>query len=571
MNVLVQGNLLHEVGKQALDKYLERRPSTALFYDLYEVGECVTSVPKMEDYSVACETALRSEMRGIATVIRGQIEPGMESDLKIRLQALASQVDIFAGYTDAPVGYIDTWVGHIPFIINQINGPLIDIPEALANSFAVTSEADANFYVKQLTSLKYMIASVVGKFEHDLKQGWYAPDSILARAVATLRSYISVPLDLHPLYGSFEHKLSHCETMTADSRLSFLDRAKFILESSIYPAYSAAIDAVECFLSSDHAPVHSVLDLPGGTQYYQKALRYQANSLDGELLHQFGLEQMDAVNQRLARSAANFVSTETIENYLLRRSGQSRDSFDFTPALLSYLEELHERACALADHCVEGVYLEALSFKAIPPALEASATFAKYTPAGKYTPAIFWVNTAKVRQLPFSFLEVVAFHETVPGHHLQFCVARQNPALPVLLQLSLFNTFIEGWATYAEGLASTLQLYTDAASGENSHIRTEQLRAARVVADTGLHAKGWTRTQGITFLEKNAGLDADDAAAEIDRYLAVPAQAAGYQVGLATIRKLRSDEYAKYGDDFDLSRFNADFLRNGAVPFNYPG
>lgn len=569
MNCFIQGDLLHELGQQALDKYLEQRPSTALFYDLYDVGERATSGSKIEDYSVTCETALRSEMRSIATVIRENIESGMKADLKIRLQALASQVDIFAGYTDAPVGYIDTWAGHIPFIINQINGPLIDIPEALANSFAVTSEEDATFYVQRLTSLKYMIASVVEKFEQDMKQGWYAPDSILVRAVATLRSYISVPLDLHPLYGSFDHKLSLCETITVDSRLSFLDRAKSILKSSIYPEYSAAIDAVERFLFSDHAPVHSVLDLPGGTLYYQKALRYQANSLDGGLLHQFGLEQIDAVTQRLVRSTANFVSAETTESYLLRRSGQSRDSYDFTHALLSYLEELNERACALADNCVEGVYLDALSFKAIPAALEASAPFAKYTPAGKNTPAIFWVNATKVRQLPFSFMEVVAFHETVPGHHLQFCIARKNPALPVLLQLSLFNTFIEGWATYAEGLASTLQLYTDTASGENSHIRTEQLRAARVVADTGLHVKGWTRTQGITFLEKNAGLDADEAAAEIDRYLAVPAQAAGYQVGLATIRKLRSDEYAKYGDDFDLSRFNAGLLRNGAVPFNY--
>ncbi len=571
MNGFVQGSLLHEVGQQALDKYLEQRPSTALFYDLYAVGERAASAPKIEDYSVACETVLRSRMRSIATVIRGQIEPGIEADSKIRLQALASQVAIFAGYTDAPVGYIDTWAGHIPFIINQINGPLIDIPEALANSFAVTCEADAVFYVQRLASLNYMIASVVEKFEHDMKQGWYAPDSILVRAVATLRSYIGVPLDVHPLYGSFAYTLSLCEKITADSRLSFLDRAKSILESSIYPAYSAAVEAVERFLSSDHAPVHSVLDLPGGTQYYQKALRYQANSLDGELLHQFGLEQMEAVNQRLARSAANVVSTETTESYLLQRSGQSLDSFDFTHALLTYLKELNERACALADECVEGAYLEALSFKAIPPALEASAPFAKYTPAGRHSPAIFWVNAAKVRQMPFSFLEVVAFHETVPGHHLQFCVARQNPALPVLLQLSLFNTFIEGWATYAEGLASTLQLYTDAASGEHSHLRTEQLRAARVVADTGLHAKGWTRTQGITFLETCAGLDAEDAAAEIDRYLAVPAQAAGYQVGLATIRQRRCDESAKYGDDFDLSRFNAGLLRNGAVPFTYSG
>lgn len=571
MNVFVQGSLLHEFGQQALRRYLEKRPSTALFYDLYEAGERATSAPKIEDYSAPCETALRSEMRSIAAAIRGQIEPRMEADLKIRLQALASQVDIFAGYTDAPVGYIDTWAGHIPFIINQINGPLIDIPEALANSFAVTSEVDAAFYLQRLASLEYMIASVVEKFEHDIKQGWYAPDTILVRAVATLRSYISVPLDSHPLYGSFEHKLSVCEIITVDSKLSLLDCAKSILESAIYPSYCAAIDVVERFLSSDHAPVHSVLDLPGGTLFYQNALRYQANSLDGGSLHQFGLDQMDAVNQQLAQSAANFVTTETTDSYLLRRSRQSRDSFDFTQALLSYLEELTERACALADDCVEGVRLEALSFKAIPPALEASAPLAKYTPAGKNTPAIFWVNAAKVRQLPLSFLEVVAFHETVPGHHLQFCMARQNPALPILLQLSLFNTFIEGWATYAEGLASTLQLYTDAASGENSHIRAERLRAARVVADTGLHAKGWTRAQGIAFLEEDAGLDADDAAAEIDRYLAVPAQAAGYQVGLATIRKLRSDKYARHGDDFNLSRFNADVLRNGAVPFNYSG
>lgn len=181
------------------------------------------------------------------------------------------------------------------------------------------------------------------------------------------------------------------------------------------------------------------------------------------------------------------------------------------------------------------------------------------------------MNAAKVRHLPFSFLEVVAYHETIPGHHLQFCVARHNQALPVLLQLSLFNTFIEGWAAYAEELASTLQLYTGVVSGEHSHLRTEQLRAPCVVADTGMHAKRWTRTQGITFLKKNAGLDVDDAAAEIDRYLAVPAQAAGYQLGLATVRKLRSDACAKFGGGFDLSRFNEGLLRNGAVPFNYLG
>ncbi|KQW33016.1 MULTISPECIES: DUF885 domain-containing protein [Pseudomonas] len=571
MNALVQGSLLHEIGQRSLAKYLEYRPSTALFYDLYEASERAASASKVEDYTVACETALRSEMRSMASAIRKQIEPGIEADWKIRLQALSSQLDIFAGYTDAPVGYIDTWAGHIPFIINQINGPLIDIPEALANSFAVTSEADAIFYVQRLTSLSHMIASVVDKFEHDRKQGWYAPDTILARAVDTLKCYISSPFNLHPLYASFEHKLKLCEAITVDSRLSFLNHAESVLKSSIYPAYSVAIDTVERFLSSDHAPVYSVLDLPGGSQYYQNALRYQANSLDGTLLHQFGLEQIEAINHRLARSSANFLDAETTESYLLRRSGRSLESFDFTQALLSYLEELNERARALADDCVKGVNLEDLSFKAIPPALEASAPFAKYTPAGKKTPAIFWVNAAKVRQMPISFLEVVAFHETVPGHHLQFCVARQNHALPVLLQLSLFNTFIEGWATYAEGLASTLQLYTDAVSGENSHIRTEQLRAARVVADTGLHAKGWTRNQGITFLEKTAGLDTDDAAAEIDRYLAVPAQAAGYQVGLATIRKLHSDACAKYGNRFDLSRFNATLLSNGAVPFSYPG
>ncbi|MGI2028631.1 DUF885 domain-containing protein [Endozoicomonas acroporae] len=571
MSVFEKDYLLHKIGQQALDKYLEHRPSTALFYDLCEADKNEAFASKIEDYSVASETKLRSEMRNIASTIREQIEPGMEADLEVRLQALASQVDIFAGYTYSSFGYIDTWAGHIPFIINQINGPLIDIPEALANSFAVTDETDATFYLHRLTSLKHMIASVVKKFENDLKQGWYPPDSILTRAVATLRSYISVPLTSHPLYCSFEYKLSCCKEITADRRLFFLDSAKSVLESSIYPAFSEVIDAVERFLSSDHALVHSVLDLPDGAMYYQNALRHQANSLDGVLLHKFGLEQLEAINQRLAQFAEDSVSTETTESYLLRRSEQSLESFNFTESLLDYLEALNERSRILADACVEGVSLEPLIFNAIPPALEASAPFAKYTPAGKNTPAIFWVNAAKVRQLPFSFLEVVGFHETIPGHHLQFCIARQNQSLPVLLQLSLFNTFIEGWATYAEELASTLKLYTDAISGEYSHTRTEQLRAARVVADTGMHIKEWTRTQGITFLVKNAELDEDDAAAEIDRYLAVPAQAAGYQVGLATIRKLRSDAYAKHGDHFDLSRFNAGLLRNGAVPFKYLG
>lgn len=570
MKIPTQDILLHEFGQKALKAYLEKRPSTALFYDLYETGERAKSASKIEDYSVSCETILRLEMRSIASSIQGQIKPGMETDLKVRLQALLSQVHIFSGYTDEPVGYIDTWAGHIPFIINQINGPLIDIPEALANSFSVTDEEDAIFYLQRLTSLERMIASVVEKFESDLSLGWYAPDSILTKATAVLRSYISVPLTLHPLYCSLEHKISKCKAIKPSRRLLYLCRVKIILESSIYPAFSKVIDAVENFLFSTHTPVHSVLDLPGGMMYYQNALRYQADSLDGVLLHQFGLEQLNTINQRLASSKAIVVSTETTENYLLRRSKKSLGSFDFTQTLLNYLRELYERASALAVFFIKRVNLEALSFNAIPPTLESSAPFAKYTPAGKNTPAILWVNAKKVRKLPLSFLEVVAFHETIPGHHLQFCVARQNQTLPTLLQLSLFNTFIEGWATYAEELASTLQLYTDAASGERSHIGAEQLRAARVVVDTGIHVERWTRTQGITFLEKNVGLDVDDAAAEVDRYLAVPAQAAGYQVGLATIRRLRSDACAKYGDDFNLSIFNEGLLRNGAVPFNSP-
>lgn len=182
-------------------------------------------------------------------------------------------------------------------------------------------------------------------------------------------------------------------------------------------------------------------------------------------------------------------------------------------------------------------------------------------------PGIFYVNASGIERTPRRLSEPLYLHEAVPGHHFQISLQQEREDLPRFQRFADYNAFIEGWALYAESLGAELGLYQDP-SQSFSRLNSELFRAARLVVDVGLHQKNWSREQAIKFLVDTTMTSANGAAQEIDRYIAVPAQALGYKIGQLKIAAIRARAEKVLGSKFDIRKFHDELLRDGALPLD---
>ena len=181
-------------------------------------------------------------------------------------------------------------------------------------------------------------------------------------------------------------------------------------------------------------------------------------------------------------------------------------------------------------------------------------------------PGVFVVNERDLNETPTWGMKTLAYHEGIPGHHFQISIAQQLKGLPYLRQLPLYTAYAEGWALYAERFAAEIGMYKDDPLGDLGRLQAEIFRAVRLVVDTGIHAKGWTREQAIEYMTENTGMSATEVTTEIERYMALPGQACAYKVGELKMLELREKVKAAFGDKFSLKDFHAVILENGALP-----
>ena len=181
-------------------------------------------------------------------------------------------------------------------------------------------------------------------------------------------------------------------------------------------------------------------------------------------------------------------------------------------------------------------------------------------------PGVFVVNERDLNETPTWAMKTLAYHEGIPGHHFQISIAQQLKGLPYLRQLPLYTAYAEGWALYAERLAAEIGMYKDDPLGDLGRLQAEIFRAVRLVVDTGIHVKDWSREQAIQYMVENTGMSDTEVTTEIERYMANPGQACAYKVGELKILELRDRAKAAFGDKFSLKDFHAVILQNGALP-----
>jgi uncharacterized protein (DUF885 family) len=336
----------------------------------------------------------------------------------------------------------------------------------------------------------------------------------------------------------------------------------------VMPAYKS----FAIFLRDEYAPqgrtTLSVMSLPDGPRRYENDIYARTTThLTADEIHQLGLKEMDRVEAEMLVIAkkggfpdlASFrASLKTNPKYIPTSAEQILDDFRH------YIAQMEPKLPQLFTLLPKSP----VTVEAIPPFQSAAAThYVTGTPDGK-RPGRVVVATSNFKERSLIDDEAIAYHEGIPGHHMQLSVQQQLTGLPKFRLHGLgFNAYVEGWALYAEGLGKEVGFYQDPVS-DYGRLSSELFRAVRLVVDTGIHAKGWSREQVVEFFRKSGAVDEPTIQTETDRYIAWPAQALSYKLGQLKIRELRDRAQRELGPKFDIRKFHDEILDGGTLPLD---
>lgn len=323
-------------------------------------------------------------------------------------------------------------------------------------------------------------------------------------------------------------------------------------------------------------PASGVDQLPDGNAYYAMCLRYHTTSATpAEEMHGIGLDQVAQVTSAadlLLRAQGHTGGTVAERITALGKDpGQLWPNTDEGRAAL--LQSLRDRAEEMRRRLPD--YFKTLprtplEVRRIPVSTELSAPGA-YTMPGSIDgkrPGIIYFNLHDTANWPRWSLPTTVYHEGLPGHHLQGSIANEAQDIPQLIKLLSPTAYLEGWALYAEELADEMGVYADMPLGQLGRLQASLFRACRIVVDTGIHARGWSREHAMAYLVDNAGSTRDDARREVDRYIVWPGQACAYTIGHLRFQRLRRAAKARLGARFDLKSFHETVLTAGAMPLD---
>jgi uncharacterized protein (DUF885 family) len=458
-------------------------------------------------------------------------------------------------------------------------GPHTEIPNFLINFHEVSDVSDLDAYLSRLALADDVIAQLIERAGAAADAGIRPPRFAYEQAIEEARRVIAGAPVSGPspsaLLADAEAKigaLAASGALTSEQADTYRDRVSDILAGEFADGYRALVD----FLSADMANAPSgppgVLSLPSGAEYYAAQLRSQTTTdLTADAIHQIGLNEVDRIHAEMdaIREAVGF-------------DGDLRAFFSFMrDADRFHLPETDEgRAAYIAQ--AEG-YLSAMQAKLpeyfgvlpkaplvvrrVEPFREEPGGAQHYYPGSPdgARPGVFYAHLSDMKAMPTYELESIAYHEGVPGHHMQISIAQELTGLPKFRTQYGHTAFVEGWALYTEALAKDMGFYADPYS-DYGRLSAELWRAIRLVVDTGLHAKGWSEEAAVAYFLENSSVPEAAIISEIRRYIVWPGQATAYKIGMMRIQDLRREAMETLGPRFDWRGFHDVVLSGGSVP-----
>jgi uncharacterized protein (DUF885 family) len=467
------------------------------------------------------------------------------------------------------------WRSH-RFPVSTNGSPAGGIPVFLINQHRIDSVADAEAYISRLREVERVMREISERVRAQADQGIVPPKFVFAPVRADARKVITgAPFDTgsdSTLMADFRKKVGALDA-PAEVKARLIADASAALTGPFrrgYDTFFAALDAIEPKAKGNDG----AWSLPRGDAYYANQLRfYTTTDLGADAIHQTGLDEVKRIQGEMEKIKARVGFKGTLQQFFQFIKTDPQFHYPNTEAgREAYLADGRRyiaQVMAAAPKWFHRLPKAPLEVRAVEKWRESTASVAFYnqpSPDGS-RPGIFYVNLADMTQVLKPQIEGIAYHEGAPGHHFQIARQQELEGIPKFRRFGFYGAYIEGWGLYAEHVGKEMGFYQDPYS-EFGHLSLELWRAVRLVTDTGLHAKHWTREQAIDYFRGNSLLSERDIVKEVERYINNPGQATSYKVGQLKIIELRERARKALGTRFDIRDFHEVVLANGALPLD---
>lgn len=466
---------------------------------------------------------------------------------------------------------------HTGYAITHQWGPHTSVPSFLINIHRITDLSDARAWIARLEAVPERFDQEIARIERRAENSVYAPDWSYPKMIEAARNVITgAPFDDSgkdsTLLADIKSKLAKIDVSDEDRSAILASTEKALLEK-VRPSYEKLITLLEA-----HAALASgddgIWKVPEGEAYYNMKLRhFTTTDLTAEEIHQLGLENVARIHDEMRIIMAKVGFEGSLREFFdFMRSNPQFTLPDTDEGRAEYLRVATDYIDTMRARLPEvfGIVPEAdVIVKRVEEFREKSAGLAFYqSPAiDGSRPGTFYINLYEMADTPLYKAEALAYHEGIPGHHMQLSIQQELKDIPNFQRFAGFTAYTEGWGLYTEYLPKEMGFYQDPYS-DFGRLSMELWRACRLVVDTGLHAQKWTREEAIQYLRENTPNPEGDMVKSIERYAANPGQATAYLIGKLKIVEVREKAKTKMGDRFDIRAFHDEVLKDGPLPLD---
>ena len=454
---------------------------------------------------------------------------------------------------------------NLPFFemeIDHMDGGQSWIPTVIQTAQPMKDAEDAARFEKRLKAMPLYFRRHRENVAAGLKTGRVAARVPTEKLIRQIDEMLAAPLDKSPYADA-------CDRLPEALRADWKPRLLKVVNDEVYPS----LRELSAWLKSDYLPKTRTADIglggvPGGKAMYRHAIESHTTvSKSPDQLHKIGLEELTGIHAEMTAIARRAGHAGDLESFLDSVRKDPKNFFTTREEVRKDAERLVAKATAKLPEWFGTLPKTALVVKPVEEFQEKNEAAARYfqPPTDLSRPGVYYINTYKPESRPRFSMTSLAVHEGVPGHHLQIALAMENKELPQFRRNASFTAYVEGWALYTERLGDDMGLYEDDLS-RLGMLSDQALRAARLVVDTGIHAKGWSRDKAIEFMKANTPMSQEEIEAEVDRYTVWPGQALAYKVGQRELLSLREEVKTRMGRRFDIKAFHDAVLRHGPLP-----
>ncbi len=462
--------------------------------------------------------------------------------------------------------------------VNQLFGLQNMFPSFMDTFHQVNDEEDAEDYIARLSKVGTKFDQAMEGLKIREDKGIIPPTFVIDKVLEEMKNFTAKAPEDNLLYVSFKRKLDKAEGLSEATRERLLKGVAGEIERTVYPAYAMLIDYFTRLRPKSNNDA-GVWKFPDGERFYQAKLReYTTTNMTADEIHELGLREVARIENEMLEilGSQGYDTSKGFTALMAEVASEDRfyypDTDEGRARILADYRAILEEVNAGLDDAFRLRPKAGIEVRRVPVFKEKTSPGAYYNgPAFDGSrPGIFYANLYDIKATPKYGMRTLAYHEGIPGHHFQIAIQQEIKGLPTFRNILGFTAYTEGWALYAERLAWELGFEKDPFDNLG-RLQAELMRAVRLVVDTGIHKKRWTREQAIDYMVANTGMALSDVTAEIERYIVMPGQATAYKVGQMEILRLREKARAALGDAFDLRDFHDVVLGNGSVPLTVLG